>query len=239
MPSVDPVGENQALQSPFARPEYQQAKTAAYTASQTAAQTAANATELPDALRSAVAERFQESPLHGQFEGAAQNFLTAVPQKRVDLASMVQGGGPILSPNQQQSILAGTRAASMVPMISLNDLIQSQTGTMADLIGAGTRAYTAQGQRQLSAAEILGQFVNDLLNQFVTEEQMRQTQQSFGLQKGLGIANIELEQRSLAQQAAQFEATNALNKLLGLEGIAVDREQLSESARQFDLEAQL
>ena len=69
MPSVDPVGENQALQSPFARPEYQQAKTAAYTASQTAAQTAANATELPDALRSAVAERLSESPIPRQFLG--------------------------------------------------------------------------------------------------------------------------------------------------------------------------
>lgn len=229
----------EVISNPFARPELQQARSGAYEATQQATASAATATELSDALRDAVTERFSESPLHGQFQTAAQNFLTTVPQARAQLASQVQGGGPILNPNQQQSILAGRRAAAMVPLISLNDLIKSQTGGIENLVGAGTRAYQAQAQRLLGAADLANQYYKDVLNQLVTEEDIRARAAAQAFQEAMARANIEMEQQRFAESVRQFNAQQELNKLLGMEGIAVDREQLAESARQFDANAVL
>lgn len=156
-------------------PELTSAKESSYAATESAGQMAANAYKMPDLLRQAVSERFKQSPLHGQFQGAAQQFLTAVPEKRAELASMVQGGGPILNPNQQQSILAGTRAANLVPLISLNDLLKSQMGGIDTLVGAGTNAYNSQVAAAQAAAELKRQQYQDILNELVKSEELRQS----------------------------------------------------------------
>jgi hypothetical protein len=158
-------------------PELNSAQESSYSATESANQMASDAFKMPDLLRQAVYERFKNSPLHGQFQGAAQNFLTAVPQKRAELASMVQGGGPILNPNQQQSILAGTRAANLVPLISLNDLLKSQTGGMETLIQGGTNAYNAQVAAAQAAAELKQQQYKDILANLVQEKEWQMEQQ--------------------------------------------------------------
>jgi len=190
--------------SPFARPEVQQARQQAQTATGQYVQAGATATELPDALRQAVTERFKESPLYGQFQGAAQNVLTAVPEYRKTLADLV-GSGTVLSPNQQQALLARRQASAIVPLISLNDLLKSQTGGMEELIGAGTRAFGAQTQRLGGIAELLTGWYKDILNQLVAEENIRQAQQQFSLQKLLGLENLNLQRQSQALAQQQFE----------------------------------
>src|SRR3990167_3846463 len=158
----------------FSTPELLSAQQASQSATQTAGDAAANAFKMPDLLRQAVSERFKESPLTGQFGTAAQQFLTAVPQKRTELANLAQTGQAVLSPNQQQSILAGTRAANLVPLISLNDLLQSQFGAGSDLVNAGTGAYNAYATVLQNRATGARQNYEDVLAQLVAQQEAKQ-----------------------------------------------------------------
>ena|SRR3990167_7883129 len=158
----------------FSTPELLSAQQASQSATQTAGDAAANAFKMPDLLRQAVSERFKESPLTGQFGTAAQQFLTAVPQKRTELANLAQTGQAVLSPNQQQSILAGTRAANLVPLISLNDLLQSQFGAGSDLVNAGTGAYNAYATGLQNRATGARQNYEDVLAQLVAQQEVKQ-----------------------------------------------------------------
>jgi hypothetical protein len=161
-------------ESIFDTPELQSAQTASQQATQSAGDAAAAAFKMPDLLRQAVSERFKESPLTGQFGNAAQQFLTAVPQKRTELANLAQTGQAVMSPNQQQSILAGTRAANLVPLISLNDLLQSQFGKSDELVNAGTGAYNAYSTGLANAATLKRQNYEDVLNRLVKEQEDKQ-----------------------------------------------------------------
>jgi len=149
-------------------PQYQQASSKATQLENRAAMTSSAATVLPDMLRKAVSERFQGSPLVKQREEALQNFLTAVPTARSEMAELVnkpaEEGGAILSPTQQQQIIAGRRAAATVPLASLNDLLRAEFGGIEDIVGAGTRAYQARAQLEQQQAESARQQSNTLLD---------------------------------------------------------------------------
>lgn len=114
---------------------------------------AGSSSSLADKLRSAVAGRFQESPIAQQRDVALKEFITTAPNARANIAEQVRGG-TIFNPNQQQAIIASKQAANVVPLLSLNDLLTAQNGTMADVIGSGINAFKAQSDAANTAASI-------------------------------------------------------------------------------------
>lgn len=105
-------------------------------------------------LRDAVNERFTSSPLYGQREEAGKNLMTTPANTRAELANMAQSGQAILSPSQQESVVAGRRAAAVAPLMTINDLIQNRTGGMENTINQGLGAWntmlTAEQNRATS-----------------------------------------------------------------------------------------
>ena len=153
-------------------------------AQRTASGMSAQAFKLPDMLRQAITEKFQQSPLYGAREQAAQQVLTSPTRSREELAGMVNApDGTIFSPTQQQSILASRRAADVVPLMSINDLLQAQTGGLENLIGAGTRAFqaqVAQAQGQAGAEQSLWE---NMFQQQQQQEQVRQFNEQLAWQQ--------------------------------------------------------
>ncbi len=130
---------------------------------------------LPQMLRQAVTERLQASPLFGQREQAAEQVLTSAPRARTELAQLVQAGargeagGAILSPTQQSGLISAQRAADVVPLLSLNDLLQAQTGGVETAVGAGLQGFDIlsqanQARAQLAQTGAQNAFERDLAN---------------------------------------------------------------------------
>ena len=148
-------------------------------ASQGVIDTARSGANLSGMLREAVADRFTNSPLNPAREQAAQQVLTSAPRARADVASMVQAGargeagGQILSPTQQQSIIAGRRAADVVPLMTLNDLIQNRAGDIDTAVAGGLSGFqTLLGAEQAGAA-LQQQQSESALSRFLSEQDLK------------------------------------------------------------------
>lgn len=136
---------------------------------------------LADELRKAIGERFEESDVAKQSATARSNFLAAAPQARADILSLIQGGS-ILSPTQQNAIMASKRAAALAPVMGTNVLQEAQFGTLEDLINAGTNAWNAQATNARGVADIARQGYSDLLSELVTRQNLEQSAQKFPLE---------------------------------------------------------
>jgi hypothetical protein len=150
---------------------------------------------LPDKLRSAISERFTDSPLIKQRESALQTFLTSPDRARSEVAGKV-ASGTILSPTQQQAIISGHRAADTVPLVSLNDLLQSQFGSIGDLVTAGSNAYKGVVAADQGAAGLARQQADSALKRLFDE------------------AAFDLEKQKLAASSAPSPLEAMLQQLL-------------------------
>lgn len=169
-------------------------ESAARQAEDTAVSAAAAGNTLSDKLRSAVSERFQESPLARQRGEALSTYITSAPRARADIAEQVKGG-TIFNPSQQSALLSARRASDVVPLLSLNDLLQAQFGGMGDIINAGTNAYKEQVGALQGAAQLARQRSDSALAQLYKQ------------------ADLDLQNRQLrASQAAK--APSALETML-------------------------
>lgn len=153
-----------------------QARAAAQSATQNAQNYAIGGPNLADELRKAVGERFNSSPLAQQTAQAQSDFLAAGPQARADVAGLVNSGS-ILSPTQQQSILAAKRSAALVPLTAAGIMNNAEFGTMQDLINAGIGGYNAEAQRQSGLAQLASQNYSNLLNELTTKVQLTKASQ--------------------------------------------------------------
>lgn len=163
-----------------------------------ALQTSVSGITLPDKLRAAVSERFQDSPLLKQRDSALSTFMTSPDRAREDVAEKVRGG-TILSPTQQQSIISARRAADTVPLVSLNDLLNAQFGSMGEIVNAGTRGYQAQIAADQGAAGLARNQADSALKALFDQ------------------AGLELEQQKLdleRSKAAQANQPSAIESLL-------------------------
>ncbi|HEC65917.1 MAG TPA: hypothetical protein ENI23_11540 [bacterium] len=135
--------------------------------------TAAGA-NLPQLLREAVTDRLEASPLFPQREAAAQQVLTSGSRAREDIGGILrrgqagEPGGAILSPTQQQGIISARGAADVVPLTSLNDLLQARIGGVGTAVQSGLSAFQSllsatQQQAQSKATQAQDAFTN-LLN---------------------------------------------------------------------------
>lgn len=122
-------------------------------------------------LREAVNERFTSSPLYGQREEAGKNLMTTPANTRAELAKMAQSGQAILSPTQQESVVAGRRAAAVAPLMTINDLIQNRTGGMENTINQGIGAWnTMLNAEQNRATSLQNQAQNEWERQMKERE---------------------------------------------------------------------
>lgn len=137
---------------------------------------------LESMLRESVTERMQRSPLFGQREQAAEQVLTSAPRAREDISQTIQEGN-ILSPTQQQSIMAQRQASDVVPLTSLNDLVQSLTGGVETAVGAGTDAF------------------NTILSALQAQAQLEQTMAQGAFDRKLKLQELALKRQKAGQSA--------------------------------------
>ena len=161
---------------------------------------------LADELRKAVGERFAESPIAKQSAEARAGFLSAAPQGRADILSTIQGG-TILSPTQQQAILASKRASALAPVMGSNIIQKAAFGTMEDLISAGTNAWNAAATQQQGLAQLAQQSYSSLLNELVTRANQEAAAKQLGWQGEEAARASELfplQKEQLAKNIAQI-----------------------------------
>jgi hypothetical protein len=143
----------------------------AQTAENRALQSSSASITLPDKLKQAINSRFSNSPLIKQRETAMQDVLTSAPRARESVLNTINQG-TILSPTQQASIIASRRAADVVPLISLNDLLNNQYGSMGDIVDAGTRGYQQIVAADQGAAALSRNRANSALANLISQREL-------------------------------------------------------------------
>lgn len=126
---------------------------------------------LPQKLQDAINSRFNNSPILQQRDAALAPVLTSSDRAREAVAGMVNSG-TILSPTQQQSIMSARRAADVVPLISLNDLLQNQFGSIDDLVRAGTAGFQAQVAADQGAAQLARERASSALQNLIAQREL-------------------------------------------------------------------
>jgi hypothetical protein len=160
-------------------PEVTQARQKAEGLQQQAIDFGSKGITLADELRKAIGERYEGSPVVQDISTKRADFLSAGPQARSDVAGLVNQG-EILSPSQQQAILAQKQASALVPLMGSNLTQQAMFGTLEDLIGAGTRAFQAQGAQTQGLAGLAQQSYQNILNEMLQSANLEQQRASEG-----------------------------------------------------------
>lgn len=181
-----------------------QARNTAQSAGQSAVEFNAGGATLADELRSAISERFNQSPVAQQAAQARGDFLQAGPDARQGVADLIAGGN-ILSPTQQQQILGQQRAAALVPVMGANIMQEAGFGTLEDLINAGVNAWDKQARYQQGMAQLAQQNYGGLLDELMGRSQLEQRAQELAFQK-------QMQPLELAYRQAQIAATNRSNQ---------------------------
>jgi len=161
---------------------------------QSATEFASGGVTLVDELRKAIGERFGESDIAKEGATARTNFMAAAPKAREDVLGLIQGGS-ILSPTQQNAIIASKRASALAPVVGTNALQQMQFGTLEDLLNAGTNAWKAQATAQQGVADLASKNASDMLSELVTRANLAQQEQMNPLDILLKKAQIASAQR--------------------------------------------
>lgn len=161
---------------------------------------------LVDELRKAVGERFGESGIAKDTATARTDFMAAAPKAREDVLGLVNAGS-ILSPTQQNAIMAAKRSSALMPLMGAN-LIQDATfGTMEDIINAGTNAFKAETQNRQGLAQIAQGNYSSLLNELLQKAQEDRANQTMQF-----AANRDARETAMAP----FEQMTAEAKLANL-----------------------
>src|SRR3990167_6165793 len=170
---------------------------------------------LADELRKAIGERFAQSDVAKQGAESRTQFLSAATQARADVSGLIQGGA-ILSPTQQQSIIASKRGAALAPVMGANVMQEAAFGTLEDLLNAGVNAWNAQSQYQTGMAGLAQQSYTSLLNELIQKSQIEAQQQQTALQqKQFGLteaaAGREAELFPIQKQTAEAQLYKLLH----------------------------
>jgi len=146
------------------------ARTNAQSAAQTAVDYSSKGNTLADELRKAIGERYGESDIAKNTATARTDFMAAAPKARQEVLGLVQGGS-ILSPTQQNAIMAAKRSSALAPLMGANLVNDAAFGTIEDLINAGTNAWNAKSTAAQGAAQIAQTGYTSLLNEMLQKAQ--------------------------------------------------------------------
>lgn len=154
-------------------PEIDAARTNAQSAAQTAIDYSSRGNTLADELRKAIGERYGESGIAKDTATARTNFMAAAPQARTQVLDMVNSG-TILSPTQQNAIMAAKRSSALMPLMEQNLVNDAAFGTIEDLINAGTNAWKAKSEAAQGSAQLAQGNYTSLLQEFIQKAQQDQ-----------------------------------------------------------------
>lgn len=171
--------------------------------------TAASALTLPDILKDALTKKFgTDNPLMQQRGTALQNFLTAGTTDKY--SNPANNNNVVYSPTQQRSLEATDRAAAVVPLVNLNDIISQGYGGIGNVVDSASRAYQANAKVEEGKATLSQNKYLDAL------DNLRFTY------------NAQVEAEKQAEQIRQFNESQATNK-------SQFGQTLTENQRQFNL----
>jgi hypothetical protein len=143
---------------------------------------------LESILRDTISERFTNSPLTGAIETQRQKVMSSPADIRAMLAEKAKTS--YLSPTQQQQVSSQTQAANVAPLMTLNDLMNTRTGSIADVLRGGLNAYNAQlGAKQTEATGLQQQATNQL-NLLLQKSQEERADKELAL-KGASASNTD------------------------------------------------
>lgn len=150
-----------------------------------------------DELRKAIGERYGESDIAKSTAEARGTFLAQAPQDRMAVQGMVDSGA-ILSPGQQQAVLAAKRGSALVPLMGANLVDSAAFGTIEDLINAGTNAFKAQGSYAMSLAQQAQQTYQNLMDEAIKRAQQKQIEEELAMKKAMAPFEQQLMQAQIA-----------------------------------------
>jgi hypothetical protein len=140
-------------------------------------------TGLSDMLRQAVNERFSNPAYDQERQKAQQTVLTSDTNARQGVMDKINSG-IILSPTQQQSMIASQKAADITPLMNLNITDRLYTGGAENAIQQGLNAYQMQLQAQANEANRLGSQANTVWDQLFKQAQLEEEQRQFNEKQG-------------------------------------------------------
>ena len=142
----------------------QQARTAATRAGEMAV----GELTVGDVLRKKIAEVYQDSQdIVKPLDVATQGYVSAPSVAREKYQD-------IFNPFSREKLVSQYTGTQALPMLSLSSILGQRLGRIEDVIGAGTRAYSAQSLAAQQAAQQQQGLYTDLLSQYGTEQDLAQ-----------------------------------------------------------------
>lgn len=197
----------------------QSAEQRAQALEQKALQYQASGITMADKLKEAVSARYSTSnPIVQQRDAAAQTALTSSDRARADLSKTIAGGA-ILSPTQQQSILTQRNVSDIIPLASLNEILQRQYGGMDDSIDAATRAFQAESGLVTGQAGLARKQADSLYDRSIKERELAAKSSGGPESFSQRLAMFNALKPGSNQEADAVDAKSGLNSLAQMRNI--------------------
>ncbi len=146
----------------------EQARTGAEAATKTAGQYASGQYTIGDILKQKTIDAYGASQdIVKPLDVATQDYLQAPGVAREKYQD-------IFNPFAREQLVSQYTGNQALPMLSLASILGQRFGRVEDTIGAGTRAYQAQGAQALGQAGLERQGYQDLLGQYQMQQQQEQ-----------------------------------------------------------------
>lgn len=159
--------------------EVQQARQAATTSAGRANELAAYQPKVEDVLKQKALDAYgANQDLIPQLDVATQSYLEAPQVGREQYQD-------IFNPFQREALVSQYTGQQSLPMLSLGSVLGQRFGRVDDIIGAGGRAFESAALTEQARAQQEGQNYQNLLNEYVTLENLRQSE------RGLDISEAD------------------------------------------------
>lgn len=178
---------------------------------------AASAGTLPDMLRDALNKKFSaNNPIYADRETAAKSYFDATTQAPLRVTPRSAGGmsDVVYTPAEQANLIQGYRSAPLARLMTLNDLLNLNTGGIENVIGATSRAH--------------GSIVDKLLGQANLAQQNYQNVRSEAearFQEEMAREKLKLDQES-SRRAGSSDIGSILAGLLAAQSLPPEFEEL-------------
>lgn len=215
-------------------------------AEQAGQQAGAYGSQLPtvgDVLKERVTKIFNENQdIFNQFNPAVTNLVEAPGQSY----EMFKG---VTDPYARERLASGYVATQSLPAMGLASQLGQRVGTTADIVQGGVNAFTAQATAVANAANLARQNYQDILNEFMQQENLRMQQEqlaisrasagkvSAGESQAAEIKKLIQEASKLpANKRAQYIMSNGYNPYEAtFAGVVPSAESVSDQLKQAQL----
>lgn len=147
----------------------EEARTASIQAAKQAGEYGAAEPTITDALRQKITEAYSGSQdIIGPLDKATQTYLSAPQAGREKYQD-------IFNPFTRESLVSKYVGTEALPMLSLSSMLGQRFGRIEDTIGAGVRGFQSAALAKQAEADLARQTYQDLFDEYVTLEKLRQS----------------------------------------------------------------